>query len=235
MATVEQLYRALRAKGASAVQAAGITGNAVSEVGPSTSDLSPDSELNINYYEAACMGFVCWTTPGYSPPRPTGHPAVDLDNQIDYLKQTGGFEHATGVDAMSAGRNFALNYERCAECFFGGSQFIARGEQAAAVARLAALGGWDTPPTPVKSYHYDLYPEGAVRTAAERYDALRRVAHRTLRQRAWLRARQFQCARYARGIARNANGAGGWGRDDRRFLYDALTARGRGETVQPTV
>lgn len=243
MVTIEQLYKALRAKGASEIQAAAIVGNAVSEVGPSTSDLSPDSQLNLDYYEPACMGFVCWTTPGYHSPRPTGNAEVDMNAQIDYLKATGGFEHAIGADAEAAGRQFALTYEICAECMVGGEQYIARGNQAAAVARLAAAGGWDKPPAPKKSYHYERYRPRFERVAAERFDHWRvRQTAKRKPHRAWMLIRKHECALCARRIElavawdkRFRKGLKDpWSIKDRGFRHPRLKARGEGKRVNPS-
>jgi hypothetical protein len=241
MVTIEQLYKALRTHGCTTIQAAGIVGNSVSEVGPSTPDLSPDSELNPEYDEPGCIGLWCWEPVYFDPPRPTGDDIADMNNQIVYLEKTGGFEHAVGADATSAGRNFALNYERCAECMVGGLQYERRGEQAASVAALAEKYDWDKPPAPPKSMHYDWYPK-TMRTAAERYDANRKIPEdkRTATEKKDLAERRAECKKHAEEIrteafkhAKNKKPDwlviphGGW-------LYQQLTARGDGKEIHPS-
>lgn len=242
MVTIEQLYKALIAHGASAIQAAAITGNSVSEVGPSTPDLSPDSELNPEYNESGCIGLWCWEPVYFNPPRPTGDSVADMNNQVAYLKQDGGFEHADGADAESGGRNFALNYERCAECYSGGLQYVRRGEQAAAVAALAAKYGWDAAPAPAPkpapkpepTYHYDWFTKGAQRTAAMRYDANRKLAKPTAKQKAFLKTRQLQCKALAASVALyRKTHPKTKDQDHRGWREQQLLHRGKGELIKP--
>jgi len=241
--TIEELYKALRAHGASPTQAAGIVGNAVSETGPSTDDLAPDSEMNPEYNLPGCVGLWCWEPEFFNPPRPTGNSVADMNNQIAYLKETGGFDRAFGSTAEEAGRNFALDYERCEFCMSGGEQYIARGNQAAAVGRLAAEHGWDRPPAPRLTYHYERYRKGFEQTAVKRYDHWRvRQGAKRKPHRAWMLIRKKQCALCARRIElaimwdrRFRKGLKDpWSIRHRRFRHPRLKLRGEGKRVERT-
>lgn len=231
--TVEQLYKCLRAHGASEIGAAGITGNSVSEVGPSTSDLSPDSELRTDYNEPGCIGLWCWEPEFFNPPRPTGNAIVDMNDQVAYLKENGGFEKAVGTTAEEAGRNFALNYERCEFCGSGQQQWIARGNQAAAVAELAKRYGWDEP---AKSMHYDWFVKREL-TAVKRYDYWRDRKEKyklTKQHAAWYQMRRLQCKTLAGALAVIAKAHGGYGEFHRGWREQQLLHRGQGELIKPS-
>jgi hypothetical protein len=140
--TPEDIWKALRANGASAIQAAAIMGNMISESG-----LNPEAQAtDTNGYLSS--GLVQWNSASYpsAPSLVTGQPQQDLDAQIKFLAQTGGFKAASGSTVTEAAGNFAANYEDCAECggpgSSGTSQKTARQAQANEVAGWAQSGNW---------------------------------------------------------------------------------------------
>lgn len=241
MATIEELYKACRAHGATAIQASAAGGNAVSEVGPdSPVDLKPDTFLNPEYDNPGCIGCWCWEPEFFNPPRPTGNQEVDLDNQVAYLERTGGFVHAFGADAETAGRNFALTYERCAQCYVGGLEWVKRGQQAAEIFRMAQANGWDVPVVH-KSMHYERYWRPEMATCAKRYDVLREKVHTgkiTEEERKWFAERQHEAGEYVTRIYDEAVRKGSKNHpnygEHRGWLEQQMILRRDGKRCEPT-
>jgi Phage tail lysozyme len=134
------IWKALRNSGASAVQAAGIMGNWISE-----SSLNPESgATDSNGYMS--YGLASWNTaPGNYPSAGslvTGDPKADLNAQVRFLAQTGGINAAAGSTPQQAAASYAASYERCSTCASGGAQSTARQAQAATVAGWATAGNW---------------------------------------------------------------------------------------------
>jgi hypothetical protein len=132
------IWDALLKAGASAVQAAGIMGNMISESGFNPEIINPGGPQD-------GVGLIQWQTTDYPDvPMPTGDRARDIRDQVNFLIRTGGLQAASGTTVQETAGNFAANYERCAECAPGGAQYDARRAQAATVAGWAASGSWPT-------------------------------------------------------------------------------------------
>src|ERR1700727_1896856 len=124
--------------GASAVQAAGLMGNGISESGLDPEVINPGGPQD-------GVGLWQWQTTDYPDvPMPTGDRARDIVDQVNFLIRTGGLQAASGTTVQETAGNFAANYERCKECAPGGAQYDARRAQAATVAGWAASGSWPT-------------------------------------------------------------------------------------------
>jgi Phage tail lysozyme len=134
------IWKALRNSGASAVQAAGIMGNWISESGLDPESHAQDSNGYVSY------GLAQWNTaPGNYPAAGTlvtGDAKADLNAQVRFLAQTGGLAAAKGSTPQQAAASYAANYERCQTCAGGGAQSTTRQAQAATVAGWAAAGNW---------------------------------------------------------------------------------------------
>lgn len=135
----QQIWAALTGAGFSAVQAAGIMGNAAQETGG-------QSYQNINVEEnigGACFGMVCFTTGGgyVASQLVTGNPSADLTAQVAMIASQCGPTN-TGCwggasDPASAALAFSTNWERCGAC-----NNPVREAQAQAVYSAAQSGNW---------------------------------------------------------------------------------------------
>ena len=136
--TPKDIWDALESAGASAVQAAGIMGNAIHE-----SDLNPEARAvdSNGYYSNGLWQFNEESYPD-SGELVTGSPVRDLTAQVNYLMQHGGLQAASGTTVSETASNFAANFERCQGCEDGGSQNAARVASAATVAGWASGGSW---------------------------------------------------------------------------------------------
>jgi hypothetical protein len=136
--TPKNIWDALESAGASAVQAAGIMGNAIHE-----SDLNPEARAvdSNGYYSNGLWQFNEESYPD-SGELVTGSPVRDLTAQVNYLMQHGGLQAASGTTVSETASNFAANFERCQGCEDGGSQNAARVASAATVAGWASGGSW---------------------------------------------------------------------------------------------
>jgi hypothetical protein len=134
--TPKDVWDGLLSAGASAVQAAGIMGNWISESGLDPESVNPGGPQD-------GVGIAQWQTTDYPDvPMPTGNPARDLVSQITFFTQTGGLQAAQGTTPQEVAASVAENYERCASCAAGGQQNAARQSQAGQVAGWAADGSW---------------------------------------------------------------------------------------------
>jgi hypothetical protein len=134
--TPKDVWDGLLSAGASAVQAAGIMGNWISESGLDPESVNPGGPQD-------GVGIAQWQTTDYPDvPMPTGNPARDLVSQITFFTQTGGLQAAQGTTPQEVAASVAENYERCASCAAGGQQNAARQSQAGQVASWAAGGSW---------------------------------------------------------------------------------------------
>lgn len=134
------IWQALLSAGASSIQAAGIMGNMIAEssLNPeAVNPAGPSGGIGLVQWESSSYGGV----PGYNS-LVTGNPAQDIQSQVQFLAQTGGFQAASGSTVSEAAGNFAANYERCSTCQPGQSQFLQRVANAAEVAGWAASGSW---------------------------------------------------------------------------------------------
>ena len=134
----KDIWDALESAGASAVQAAGIMGNAIAE-----SSLKPEAAVMDSNGQ---MSYGLWQFNAGSYPSAaslvTGHAMADMVAQVKFLAQVGGFTAATGTTPAQAAATFAANFERCATCQSGGSSSAARQANAAMVAGWASGGAW---------------------------------------------------------------------------------------------
>src|SRR5580698_4446856 len=130
--TPKDIWDQLEQAGASAVQAAGIMGNAIHE-----SDLNPEARAvdSNGYYSNGLWQFNEASYPD-SGELVTGNPARDLVSQVSYLVQHGGLQAASGTTVSETASNFAARFEVCQGCQPGGSQNTAR------VASAATVAGW---------------------------------------------------------------------------------------------
>lgn len=145
--TNEQLvWQTLLAEGATPVQAAGIMGNIQNESGFDPEYNNPSQGIGLIQWIGSYLT-------GSNPvPRPTGNIQADIQAQVKYLASTGGLKAASGATPKEAGQNFAMKYERCTDCGPGGSQTVARGNNAQAIYQQAIAGNWGTTPgTPAGS------------------------------------------------------------------------------------
>lgn len=128
------VYEALRAQGASQIQALGIMANMMNESGFDPEAKGPGD----------AVGLVQWQISDYphAGTLVTGNSAADMKAQIRYLAQTGGFNAAEGTNAGQAAGNFAANYERCASCQPGGQQYESRVSNTLKLAGWAKSGNW---------------------------------------------------------------------------------------------
>lgn len=136
------IWNALIGAGASPAQAAGIMGNMQAESGLNTQSAGRDSNGAWSY------GLINWNTASYpnAASLVTGNPTTDLANQINFLKQTGGFNAAVGNDPGTIASNFAHTYERCSACGYQGgtAQLQIRSANAQSVFQAAGTGKWPT-------------------------------------------------------------------------------------------
>jgi hypothetical protein len=132
-----QIYQALTKAGASTVQAIGIMANMINE-----SDLDPE-EVNPAGPQAG-VGLVQWQTTDYPAASTlvTGNPQADLNAQVAYLAQTGGFAAASGATPSQAAGSFAAGYEKCQGCQPGGAQYNSRVANATTVSQWVTSGKW---------------------------------------------------------------------------------------------
>lgn len=132
------IWRALERAGASSVQAAAIMGNMIHESSLNVESAARDSNGAMAY------GLVSWNAASYPSAGSlvTGNPQKDLQDQVRFLAQTGGFRAAQGSTVQQAASSFAANYERCQGCQPGGSQNSQRITSAQTVAKWAASGSW---------------------------------------------------------------------------------------------
>lgn len=135
--TPKDIYLQLLHDGATQVEAIGIMANMMNE-----STLNPEA-VNPAGPQSG-VGLVQWQTTDYPAAASlvTGHPLQDMQAQIRFLAMTGGFRAAQGANAGQAAGNFAANYEKCATCQPGGSQFQARVQNTLAIAGWAKSGKW---------------------------------------------------------------------------------------------
>lgn len=134
----KDIWDALTSAGFSAVQAAGVMGNMISESSLNVESAAMDSNGAMAY------GLVSWNAASYpnASGLVTGHPAADLKRQVDFLASSGGRAAASGTTVRETAGNFASGYERCQGCQSGGSQWTTRVSQALTVAAWAASGSW---------------------------------------------------------------------------------------------
>lgn len=137
--TPMQIYEELLSQGAGTIRAVGIMANMINE-----SSLNPEAVQQ--GVSDPGYGLVQWEESSYAqaPNLVTGNPQTDMKAQITYLAQTGGFTAADGATEAESAGNFAVNYEKCAECYEGGSQYTARQNNAATVAGWVSSGDWPT-------------------------------------------------------------------------------------------
>jgi Phage tail lysozyme len=135
--TAKDIYLQLLHDGASQVEAIGIMANMMNE-----SSLDPEA-VNPAGPQSG-VGLVQWQTTDYPAAAHlvTGHPLQDMQAQVRFLALTGGFKAAQGSNAGQSAGNFAANYEKCATCQPGGSQFQARVQNTLAIAGWAKSGKW---------------------------------------------------------------------------------------------
>lgn len=132
-----QLWAALISAGATPLQAAAAMGSAQNESGFDPEALNPGGP-------SAGVGLWQWETtfyPGAAALR-TGNTQADLNAQVRFLAQTGGFKAASGNTVQQAAGNFAANYERCAGCSPGGAQYNSRVANAVRYLSAARSGHW---------------------------------------------------------------------------------------------
>jgi hypothetical protein len=132
----KDIWDALEKAGASAVQAAGLIGNAVQE-----SALDPEA---VNPGPPKQVGLWQWNLADYPAAAQllTGNRPHDMLAQVQYLSHTGGIKAASGTTVAETAGNFAANYERCTTCQQGGAQYAARIASAKTIASYAASGDW---------------------------------------------------------------------------------------------
>jgi Phage tail lysozyme len=134
----EYIWEELLRGGSSAVEAAGLMGNGISESGLDPEVINPGGPED-------GVGLWQWQTTDYPDvPMPTGNRAKDIRDQVAFLIRTGGLRAASGTTVSETAGNFAANYERCDGCQPGGAQYNARVAQAATVAGWASSGSWPT-------------------------------------------------------------------------------------------
>lgn len=133
---VKGLFNALRSAGASQTAAIGLIANAMNE-----SSLNPEARaLDTNgRYSNGLWQFNEATYPD-SGSLVTGNAAKDLDAQIRYLFNHGGLNAASGSTPQQAAGNFASQFEGCAGCQPGGSQYNSRVSNVATVLSQLGLG-----------------------------------------------------------------------------------------------
>jgi hypothetical protein len=96
-------------------------------------------------------GLIQWEASSYpsAPSLVTGNAVADMQAQITFLAQTGGFAAASGTTYQETAANFATRYERCGECQPGESQYNSRVANAATIAGWIVSGKWPaTAPSP---------------------------------------------------------------------------------------
>lgn len=137
-ATPQDIWNLLEQAGASAVQAAGIMGNAIAE-----SSLDPEANV-VDSNGARSYGLWQFNADTYpnAGTLVTGNPLADAKAQIVFLAQNGGFTAAQGSTPAQSAANFAANFERCQTCQAGGASNTARQANAGTVAGWAASGNW---------------------------------------------------------------------------------------------
>jgi Phage tail lysozyme len=142
--TPRQIYQALISAGASTDEAIGMMANMINESSLNVETGAGGTAIDSNGYPV--YGLVSWNTASYpgAASLVTGNPAQDLAAQAKYLAQTGGFKAAAGGSPAAAAGGFAANYERCAGCQPGGSQYQSRVANAATVAGWVTSGKWPT-------------------------------------------------------------------------------------------
>ena len=91
----QDIWDALRAQGATPIQAAAIMGNQIAE-----SSLNPEASV-IDSNGARSVGLNQWNADSYpsSGSLVTGHPLADMLAQVKFLASTGGFAAAKGSTA----------------------------------------------------------------------------------------------------------------------------------------
>lgn len=136
--TPKDIWDELTSAGASAVQAAGLMGNAIHESGLNPEANATDSNGFKSY------GLWQWNEQSYpnASQLVTGRPEHDLKTQVTFLTHTGGLQAASGSTVSETASNFAAKYERCQGCQAGGAQNDARAASAATVAGWAANDQW---------------------------------------------------------------------------------------------
>jgi hypothetical protein len=136
--TPRDIWETLEKAGASAVQAAGIMGNAIAE-----SSLNPEARA-MDSNGAYSNGLWQFNEASYPDSRElvTGNPARDLISQVNYLFAHGGLQAASGSTVAETAGNFAASFERCQGCQSGGSQYNQRQANAAMVSNWAGTASW---------------------------------------------------------------------------------------------
>ena len=137
--TAKEIYLLLLDAGASTTEAIGIMANGINE-----SSLNPEAVQQ--GVSDPGRGLWQWENSSYpgSASLITGNPQADARAQVNYLAQTGGIRAARGGTPAESAANFAVNYEKCAECYKGGAQYNSRIANAATVAKWISSNHWPT-------------------------------------------------------------------------------------------
>ena len=132
------IWNALRANGATPVQAAGIMANMWFE-----SNFNPEADA-IDTNGKASVGLVQWNNNPTAAGLLTGNAINDIQAQVKYLASSGGFQAASGATPEAAAANFAHNYEKCAACGYqgGDSQLRGRASIAGPIYTAGTMSKW---------------------------------------------------------------------------------------------
>ena len=136
MATARQVYDALRAAGFNRSQAIGLMANAFHESSFDQEAINPAGP-------ASGVGLFQWQTTDFPAAAHyvTGNPARDLQVQIQAIKSDVSHLNLSGSAQQVAG-TVAADFERCADCQPGQSEFNARVASAGSLWRQAESGNW---------------------------------------------------------------------------------------------
>lgn len=159
--TLVQIFQALRGKGLTTAQAAGVMGNILHE----------DPALNIEQsnpdaHGTWAWGLIQWNSGGLGQTQGmhlsqliTGNRQKDFQNQINQI--AGLFRPSFGNTPADVAGNWASQIEGCQGCAPGGSQWNARIASANAVYQQAIAQGWNQKKTPTPAPGLPI-PGGAV-------------------------------------------------------------------------
>jgi hypothetical protein len=136
MASAPQLYRALRAAGFDRSQAIGLMANALHESSFNQEAVNPAGP-------ASGVGLFQWQTTDFPAAAHyvTGNPQRDLQVQVAAIRSDVAHLNLSGSAQQVAG-TVAADFERCADCQPGQSEFNARVASAGSLWRQAESGNW---------------------------------------------------------------------------------------------
>jgi Phage tail lysozyme len=140
--TEKQVYDALIAARFNRSQAAGIMGNLEAESGFNPEAVNPGGP-------SAGVGEAQWETTFYPQARGfvTGNPVRDLERQVAEIVRDARGLNLTGSAQQVAG-TWAADFEKCAGCQPGGSQYMQRQANAGRIYEQAKTGNWPAPGGP---------------------------------------------------------------------------------------